>query len=112
MNKLYLLAAAALMLSMTYGFGILTGKAYCERAHDRAQAELLKADTKKSIELERAHEKRKDQTEKSVQVIKQTVDDCVNRRVPDRILNELRGTPGNPARPAPAARLREASVSK
>ena len=108
-SKLYLFAAAALMLAMTYGFGILTGKAYCERAHDRAQTELLKADAKKSIELEKAHEKRKETTERSVQVIKQTVDDCVGRRVPDRILDELR-PPGGPARPTPAARLREASA--
>ena len=68
-SKLYLFAAAALMLAMTYGFGILTGKAYCERAHDRAQTELLKADARKSIELEKAHEKRKATTERSVQVI-------------------------------------------
>ena len=108
-NKFYLLAAAALMLAMTYGFGILTGKVYCERAHDRAQTELLKTDTKKSIELEKAHEKRKETTERSVQIIKQTVDDCVGRSVPERILNELRPS-GGPARPTPAARLREASA--
>ena len=46
-SKIYLFAAAALMLAMTYGFGVLTGKAYCERAHARAQTELLKADARK-----------------------------------------------------------------
>ena len=108
-SKIYLFAAAALMLAMTYGFGILTGKAYCERAHDRAQTELLKADARKSIELEKAHEKRKATTERSVQVIQQTVDDCVGRRVPDRILDELRA-PGGPARPTSDPRLREAGA--
>ena len=100
-SKIYLFAAAALMLAMTYGFGVLTGKAYCERAHDRAQTELLKADARKSIELEADHVSRTTQTRQIVQVIRADNSDCANSRSSDAFLTGMRAK-GVPARSTPA----------
>lgn len=90
MNKLYLLVAFTLMLAMLCGVSFLTGKAYCERAHDRAQTELLKADAKKSIELEKAHETRTTQTKRIVQVISADNSDCAVSRSSDAFLDGMR----------------------
>ena len=109
MNKLYLVGAIVLAV-MTISLGsFFIGMQHQQLKQEREQVKVLHGDAKKSIELEKAHEKRKATTERSVQVIQQTVDDCVGRRVPDRILDELRA-PGGPARPTSDPRLREAGA--
>ena len=94
MTRLYALYAAMIavaLLGLTHWQAYRSGKAACESSHREAVLIQQSTDQGRVTELVKSDTKREVRYVEKIRIVEQTVDDCIDRRMPADILDVLGG---------------------